>query len=76
MGNDWAREFVRVGLDWSCGGAAGAYLIDIDDMAVKDLKVYEFFGTMVEVRRIVRSDGGCSHMLTGALNHLRFREAI
>ena len=37
---------------------------------------------MVQLRRIFRSDGGCSHiidltdMLRGALNHLRFRDAV
>jgi hypothetical protein len=49
---------------------------------LQHIKRHEFSATMVELRRIVRSDGGCPHivdftdMLGGALNHLRFREAI
>jgi hypothetical protein len=42
----------------------------------------EFFDYMVELRRILRADGACSHLVPlidlsgGALNHLRFPESI
>ena len=49
---------------------------------LQHVKREEFYDTLVELRRIIRDDGACSHvvdlsdMLEGGLNHLRFSEAV
>ena len=51
-------------------------------VVLQSIRREDFFESMLELRRILRDDGVCSHLVPlrdlsgGALNHLRFRESI